>query len=309
MSRHMMAPLAALVAVAMGLASASAATIESITFETRVTPPATRLPDALRGYEATFRTGLANLPESLLVTGGLSMGGSAMGLSTNQATKLLPLVSDAYAKIAVDPAFTNVPSALPYCFSPTKPKIGHYFLYRPDEIPKDPECIVFLHGYAGNFQFYPWVLKEAFPKTVILAPSWSISWHDGSARYVEDALADAEQRLGVKLTTPWLIGLSAGGRVGFKVYQRMADRFAGFVCLVNAPETAVARSLRRDLKILMINGTEDELVPIEIARRQAALAKQRLPTLKFRELEGGHFLILAHREETFGTIREFMQRR
>jgi predicted esterase len=280
--------------------------VESVRFKTAVTPPACRLPNAVKGREKLFRCGLQTLPEGLLVVGALVLGSGDLGLSSNQSTNLTPLVADVYSKIYADPAFASVPSALPYCFSPTKPTSGHYFLYRPDKMPANPTCIVFLHGYGGNFQFYTWVLKQEFPDAVILTPSWGISWHRGTTTYLKEMLADAERRTGVHFDKPWLMGISAGGRGGFNIYNQMPSRFRGYVCIANAPETRVARSLRSDLRILMLNGTQDEMVPLHIARQQMQLAKRRVPTLSYQEINGNHFFLLSDRQSTFGAIREFM---
>jgi len=289
-------------------ASQGAGNVQSVTFKTSVTPPVYRIPASLKKNEKVFRAGLEKLPEGMLVVGALLVGSGELGLSAKQSASLTPLMADTYRKIGADPAFADVPSALPYCFSTTRPKSGHYFLYRPKEIPKEPTCIVFLHGYGGNFQFYTWVLKEEFPEAVILAPSWSVSWYRGSATYLREMLADAEDRTGVRLARPWLMAISAGGRGGFLIYNRLPETFSGYVCLASAPETTTARRLRSDLRILMLNGTEDAMFTINSARRQAALAKRRVPTLRMQEIDGNHFFILSKREQTFEAIRDFMNR-
>lgn len=264
------------------------------------------MPDSLKRNEALFRIGLRTLPEGPLVVGALLAADGNLGVSAQQGASLAPLVSDAYSRIYADVAFSNVPSALPYCFSGTKPTAGHYFLYRPAEVPENPTCIVFLHGYGGNFQLYTWVLKEEFPDAVILAPSWGISWYGGSTTYLKDALADAERRTGASLGRPWLVGISAGGRGGFPLYNQTPTLFRGFVCIANAPETEVARSLQSNLRILMLNGTDDDMVPLHIARQQVQFAKRALPTLRYQEIRGNHFFLLGDRTSTFGAIRGFM---
>lgn len=302
--RYLFTAAAVLVAC---VAHGATGTVESILFRTAVAPPACRIPDSLKKNEQFFRIGLQTLPEGLLVVGALVVGSGELGLSADQSTNLTPLVSEAYLKIYADAAFDNAPSALPYCFSTTQPTSGHYFFYRPVTPPENLTCIVFLHGYGGNFQFYTWALKEEFPDAVILTPSWGISWRRGSTTYLRDMLADAERRTGVRLRSPWLMGISAGGRGGFPIYNQMSDVFQGYVCIANAPETSVARSLRSDLRILMLNGTDDDMVPLSIARQQAQLAKRRVPTLRYQEIEGNHFFLLSDRKSTFGAIREFMK--
>ncbi len=79
----------------------------------------------------------------------------------------------------------------------------------------------------------------------------------------------------------------------------MPSQFTGFVCLANVPETATARSLRNHLRILMLNGTDDTMVPIAIARKQMKLAKRRVPKPRFQEIKGDHFFLLSDRKNTF----------
>jgi predicted esterase len=292
---------------ALSFAAQAGGVVESIQFATSATAPVYVVPKSLKKSEPLFRAGLQTLPESLLVVGALIAGSGDLDLSSKQATNLASLMTDTYTKINADAAFRDTPSALPYCFSTKKQTTGHYFLYRPEKIPKDPVCIVFLHGYGGNFQFYMWVLKEEFPDAIILAPSWGVSWAGGSAIYLKDMLADAERRTGVALGKPWLMAISAGGRGGFSIYNQMPTGFSGYVCLAWLPGTSVVRRLRRDLKILMLNGTADEMVPIALARKQAKLARKAVPTLIAKEIDGSHFFLLSKRKETFDTIKKFMK--
>lgn len=167
--------------------------------------------------------------------------------------------------------------------------------------------VLFFSRVWGNFLFYTWVLKEEFPDAIILVPSWGTGWHRGSTAYLKNMLANAEHCTGVRLRKPWLMGISAGGRGGFMLYNKMSREFRGYVCIANAPETFVARSLRSDLRILMLNGSEDAMVPIAVAGKQMRLAKRRVPTIRYHEINGNHFFMLSDRENTFGMIREFMK--
>lgn len=294
-------------AILLALALPARAAVESVRFDSDVLPPVARLPERLTPFEGAFRAGLQSMPEGPLILSGMMLARDELGLTDERFNELAPLITDAYAAIAADPNFAGVPSALPYCFVTDPHDAGHYFLYRPESLPADPKCIVFLHGYGGNFKFYMWALKEAFPAAVILAPSWGLSWHRGDPHYVEAMLADARRRTGAALDRPWLMAISAGGRGGFAVYNAMGDDFRGYVCLASAPMTANARRLRPDLRILMINGARDRMVPPEAARRQARLARRRVPTLRYEELDGTHFFFLSHREAMFERVRGFME--
>ncbi|MCA9063513.1 MAG: alpha/beta hydrolase [Planctomycetaceae bacterium] len=280
--------------------------VQSLEFRSAVTPPVYVVPPALKQHESLFRAGLQTLPEAFLVAGALSIGSRDLRLTEEQSASLTPLMTDVYNRIIADPAFRGVPSALPWCFDSRKHDAGHYFLYHPAAIPEKPRCIVFLHGYGGNFQFYTWVLKEEFPDAVILAPSWGVSWATGSPIYLQNMMQDAEMRIGRKLPKPWLMAISGGGNNGFRLYNHQPENYEGYVCLAAAPDQVVARQLRPQLQILMLNGSTDRMIPAAIARRQAALAQQRVPSLRFTEIPGDHFFLLSQREPTFGAIRQFM---
>jgi len=285
-----------------------AGSVESVIFSTTDPPPATRLPQELKPYERPFRLGLKTMPEGTLLASALTVGGQALGLTPDQREHLAALITSTYSRVYGDGEMAALPSALPHCFSTTRPTTGHYFLHRPAKMPEDPACIVFLHGYGGNFLFYTWLLKQEFPDAVLLIPSWSMSWDGGSATFLTDMLRDAEKRSGINLDDTWLMGISAGGRGGFPIYNQLSHRFRGFVCLANAPRTADARALKPDLRILMLNAKEDGMVPVAIARRQAKLVRKRVRDFTYLEGPGTHFFLLTNRKNTFDAIRKFMGR-
>jgi len=285
---------------------ASAQAVKSLRFATENPPPATALPPQLQAQGAFFHIGLRSLPERTLVANGLRLG-PQFGLEPKQIAGLGPLLDQCYADMQSDPAFRGLPSALPYGFSPAAPTNGHYFVSTPAQLPEEPMCIVFLHGWGGNFQFYIWSLRQQFPNAVILVPSWGISWVGGSPEYIAEMLEHARKRLKRPLAKPWLIGISAGGRGGFSIYDKMSDKFGAFICIANAPTSPDAKKLRPDLRILMVNGTEDTLVPEAVAARQARLAHRRVRLFRYHKIEKGtHFFLLERPKETYGAIRKFM---
>jgi len=275
-------------------------------FDTKHAAPPVVFDEGLAPYESWFRSALSWLPESSLVSGALMTGPQLLGLDAKQSESLLPLLQHSYTDIMKDPLYQGFPSSLPYAFSPEQPAQGQYQIYTPHPLPKDAELLVFLHGYGGNFQFYSWVLKEAFPDAVIVLPSYGISWSPGSSLYLEEVLADVERKLKRKFPEPWLIGLSAGGRGGFRMIADLPERFQGFICLANAPESQVIPQLKGKTPVLMILGKEDRMVPLAIARQQALRLRQQLPQLVYREIPGDHFFLLSEPEATFREVQRFM---
>jgi predicted esterase len=279
--------------------------VKSLPFRSGVTPPACEIPAKYERYEQLFRNAVNTMSEAALIRTALTVGGQEMGLSLKQIQTLTSQVGRVYANIAADPAFAKLPSALGYGFSTTKPELGHYFLILPDVLPENPETIIFLHGFGGNLKIYPWLFSQEFPHAVVLVPSWGMSWEEGSPLYIEEMLKDASQRLGRPIRKPWLIGFSAGGSGGLRVYNQMPERFRGFVCLADVPSDLI--DLRADLQMLILNGTEDNLLPLTISRQQVQALKSRLLHLTYKEIAGDHFFILSNRKATFDAIKVFME--
>jgi pimeloyl-ACP methyl ester carboxylesterase len=236
------------------------------------------------------------------------LGGSRLGLSTESGIRLLAGLDEVYREIGADALFRDVPSALPYCLANARPAKGHYFAYYPPKLADDTRTIVFLHGYGGNFLFYTYLLKEAFPDAVILLPSWSGSWYDGTFEYLEDMLQDVKQRRSFSVRKPCLVAISGGGPAGFRFYNQHPDRFSCLVSIASAPSGILAPKLDNELKILMINGKKDTGFRIAPVKRIAEQLADRMPGFRFHVIDGDHFFLLSHRTETFRTIKEFFEK-
>jgi predicted esterase len=306
-SRRAFVPLISVFHCAILLVANAAGRVDSFYFKTTVPPPAVVFPADWKVQEAAFRLALQTLPENVLVSQTLNVGGGALGLSSDDSTNLTALLDTTYSRIKEDSSFANLPSALPFCFSAEKQTNGHYFVYRPDHLGPEPLVVVFLHGYGGNLQFYLWALKESMPDAIIVCPSWNVSWYGGSPKYLSEAIHDMQSRLSVKSSNQWLMGISAGGRAGFVIYPQLASDFRGYISLASAPESATIGRLKKTSRILMINGTEDPMVPINFAREQAQLARRQVWGLKFEELDSNHFFLLSQRTNTFQIVRKFIE--
>src|SRR5262245_5185681 len=207
-SRRAFVPLVFFVHSAVLLAAHGAGRIDSFYFKTTAPPPGVVFPGEWKAQETVFRLGLETLPENVLVSQVLNLGGGALGLSSGDSTNLSALLDTTYSRIKQDPAFANLPSALPYCFTTQRHTNGHYFVYRPEHLGPEPLLVVFLHGYGGNFQFYLWALKTSLPDAIIVCPSWNVTWYGGSPKYLSEALHDVQSRLSIKTSNQWLMGVS-----------------------------------------------------------------------------------------------------
>jgi pimeloyl-ACP methyl ester carboxylesterase len=280
--------------------------IESCDFASPSLPPAFRPPKRFREGYQLFQAVGPLLPEETTVKGVVVLGQSQVGLTAEATKRLYAGLDQVYGSIAADALFRGVPSALPYCLTDKPPTRGHYFAYYPAEIAADTPVIVFLHGFGGNFLFYAYLLKEEFPKAVILLPSWGASWADGTMAYLDAMYKDVEQRKSIKVGKPCLMAISAGGPAGFRLYNEQPERFAAFVSIASAPPRAIVPALKPELRVLMVNGKEDAGFPIAGVQAIAAQIGQRLPQFELTILDGDHFFLLTKRAETFRAIKAFV---
>ena len=297
---------------AAGLCAALAAAtleakVQSCRFAAASPPPVYRVPGDAQQLEPILRPSLERMPEGDFIDTALSVGAALYPLSANERTNVMPKLRNAYARIESDPDFARVQSALPYCFAAAPNSNGHYFMCRPAIVPKRPKTIIFLHGFGGNLLLYTWLLKEEFPTALILAPSWGASWYNGSMPYLKDMIRDAERRTGAIISMPLLVGISAAGPVGFRIYNANPTSFCGYVCLASAPDSATTTNLLASLRVLMINGSTDDMAPIAEVRSRATLARHCIPSLETKELPADHFFLLTRRAETCALIRKFWQ--
>jgi len=163
------------------------------------------------------------------------MDASTLGLPTDQSAQLHGLLTKRYDAISKDSLYGKAPSALPYCFSKVKPRFGYASMYVPDNVSDDTPVILFLHGYGGSFLYYQEYLSSEFPDHIIICPAFGIGCSKISSEYLAGCMAAASKKVGVKFTTPVLIGLSAGGFGGFREYVRTPSRYKGYICIAAYP--------------------------------------------------------------------------
>ena len=255
------------------------------------------------GYKL-FQAGGALLPEQVTVKSVVLMGRSETGRPKD--------FTRAWTKCTA--AFRQTRSSRTLALScrtacPTSGRArGHYFAYYPEKVTDQTPAIVFLHGFGGNFLFYTYLLKEEFPKAVVLVPSWGASWGDGTMQYLDDMYKDVKRRKSFSVRKPCLMAISAGGPAGFRLYNAKPDRFACYVSLASAPALKIVPELKDNLKILMINGKQDSGFKVTYVESLASKMAERLPHFQLHVVDGDHFFLLSKREETFRIIKKFVEK-
>ena len=261
------------------------------------------------------------LPERYFL-GAAAIAASIQEHSPHQGFELNALFQATYRAIAKESDFSGVSSAAPFCFSRVAHDRGHYFRYLPESASPDSEKILCLHGFGGNFLFYLWVLKTEFPNSIVLIPSWTLAWTEGSSRdrrqYLQDMAKHFELETGIPFNRPWLFGISQGGIAAFELAGEFADDFRGLVSISSVPN----RIFRYPptFPIFLLNGARDDNFPIGIVRKcflslfelQDEIRKSADllgdSKVKMGEIDdAGHFMLLSHRESLGKFIRKFIQ--
>lgn len=296
--------LAALVGLT---ASFSRGKVESHFFETDEILPVFTPPPGLEREYALFQKSLPFLSEGMVVLTVIGFGGQATDLTPSKQASLMQGFSKVYGEIAQDPSMRGVGHTLAYSYATATPAKGHYYVCLPERIDDTTPTIIFLHGFGGNFLYYTWLMKNEYPDAIILLPTCTYTWFDGSLEYLREVEADFANRYpDVKLNKPWLFALSAGGPAGFRIYNEAPAEFAGFVCLASAPLGLRADDFRSDLNIYMLNGATDDRIDIKDVRKMVGQFQKRIPSLQYEEVPGDHFFMLTDREDCFSRIKAYM---
>jgi len=190
-------------------------------------------------------------------------------------------------------------------------------LYAPQNLTKEPlPALVFLHGSAGNFKAYTWILSKLAEEKglVIIAPSYGFgSWDQASTQTVMSAIDDAQKIIEIDDDQIYLAGLSNGGLGVSQFGMEMPEKFRSliFISPVMSNSLVDSRIFQDQWKgrpVLIISGEEDERVPIEyVYKRVSNLENGGVQiTSKYYPRED-HFLFFSQRDEILKEISNWLQ--
>ncbi len=166
--------------------------------------------------------------------------------------------------------------------------------------------VVFLHGYMGNVTAQCWEIAQAVKPIggVTICPSteWTGGWWRPDGQAIVQATIEYLRTQGIERF--YVGGFSNGG---FSI-GRLASQWKetpGLYGLIFIDGFIDGASIREvGLPVLIIEGTQDERVPVSMAR-QFAEEVGELGT--YVELEGDHFLIIKQPEEVQGAIAGWLE--
>lgn len=279
--------------------------IDQQTFETCVSVPK---PEGIQ--EKAFTAAAWLCQESWIVPNG-SLASLFLEGKPGAGTELAALLRRRYAEMSAEPAMQRMLNdrTLGRALRAQASDHGHYY-HR--HVPDSP-VVIFLHGYGGNFLFYPWMLKRMLPNCTLVHPSCGIDWLKRSStentKCIADLLEDLQRRTETKLNKVWLAGVSDGGIAAFEIAAQCPERFRGLVSIASSPNIKTIQSpcLPRGYPVLMINGMKDDRFPIETCSAGASSLLQAGVDLRFVMIEqGSHFFLLSSPEKMESALRSFV---
>jgi len=98
-------------------------------------------------------------------------------------------------------------------------------------------------------------------------------------------------------------GFSQGGMMAIDVGFRTKQKVAGIICMSGAIYEGDAPPLRK-LPVLLIHGTEDEMIPLFAAQRTRMVLEENGVAPEYHEFPMGHQVT----EESMVVVRTFLQR-
>lgn len=214
-------------------------------------------------------------------------------------------------------AFLNAYSEMRERGTYPSPVISTYLnLQQPDQFDaiiiasdtkKQPQfALVFLHGYMGNVTAQCWEIAQAVKTlggmTICPSTGWRGEWWQPEGQAIIQSTFDYVRGQGIPRI--YLGGFSNGGFSISRLASQWKDE-TGLNGLIFIDGFANGLDIREvGLPVLIIEGGQDERVPVTLAR-QFAQDVGDLGT--YVELEGDHFLIMKHPDQVQNAIKEWLQ--
>lgn len=229
-----------------------------------------------------------------------------------------------YREMLAQPAdYGALPSAMPFAYADVfyggDNGAGQTFVYAPPHGEGEKlGALIFAHGSAGNFMSYihVWRALADAERVVIICPTFGFGdWgKDEGLALLKDALAYAasdafpvDQPIDPKRI--FLAGLSQGGAGVTRVAPELASKLAGVILISPVLDHAALADARwKDLRVLVLEGEEDERVPRAYVERGVRDLERTGATVTFELFSGeDHFLFFSKRTEVLAKIGAFIR--
>jgi pimeloyl-ACP methyl ester carboxylesterase len=222
-------------------------------------------------------------------------------ISPTEQRGLQEVMSAQYREMA------NTQSPLPSPFLRTylnqqRPAAFDTVIVEPDGDQPAQTGVVFLHGFTGNFTMSCWLFARAVQTlhlvTVCPSVGWKGDWWTADGEATLRATLDYLRGNGLKRI--FLAGLSNGAVGSSELAYKLTDQIAGMILVSGASPDA------RDsgLPVLVISGTQDERMPIDMMR---AYATRMGDNAAFVPLPADHFMLAKQNDAVRAAIESWLR--
>jgi hypothetical protein len=103
------------------------------------------------------------------------------------------------------------------------------------------------------------------------------------------------------------MGISAGGRGGFREYTRQPNRYLGYICLAAFPPQNILATSPRNGRIRLIAGANEFFVTGGTLKKQEKYLWRRTRDYSSYLVPGeDHFFMISSKEETSKKLKEWV---
>lgn len=225
------------------------------------------------------------------------------GDSENEHADLASALATAYSQMRKEGSFSS-PIVSTY-LGIQKPKHFDAVVLAPKGQPQF--AVIFLHGYMGNVTAQCWEIAQAVKQlgglTVCPSTVWTGQWWQPDGQAILQSTFDYVRAQGIQRI--YLGGFSNGG-FGISLLAPQMKREKGLAGLIFIDGFTNGADVREvGLPVLVIEGAQDERLPVAAARQFVAEVGERAT---FVEMEGDHFLIMKHPDAVQAAIAKWLEK-
>jgi alpha/beta superfamily hydrolase len=227
------------------------------------------------------------------------------GVTAQEHENIAPALFTAYADARSTKSVTASPFLSTY-LGLQKPSAFDAIVIEPVVEHPSPFGVVFLHGFMGNVAIQCWQIAQAVEKlgAVTICPStgWIGDWWtpDGEA-IIQTSMSYLRGR-GIERL--YLGGYSNGGNgIGSLISELATEPGLRGLFFISGMRNGIGVA-ETNLPVLVIQGSEDERMPVEAARR---FVNEVGPRATYVELDADHFLIMKQPQPLQAAISNWLE--
>lgn len=227
-----------------------------------------------------------------------------------QAARIRGLFQQVYRELRADPVFARAGSTMDAAYGELLGlpwRNEHLYRYPPEGAGPARPVILFLHGSAGNFLGYLWVLKRFADAHgwAVVAPDYGFgNWNHGDPEAVfAQLLRYIDTRPDLDGTRIVLTGLSNGGLGVGRALRHAPQRYRAVV-LFSAITDLIDQGVPIDAPFHLLHGAADRRIPLHFIEQSVARLRAAGARVALTVRPSDHFLFFEDRAAVEAILRQ-----